>query len=224
MMFMTLKNSFEKRTVIKIDEVLCNGCGICAAACHEGAIKVIDGVARLVRDDYCDGLGDCLPVCPTAAISFEERAAAPFDAAAVKQSREVQTPPPAAEEIRSSQLAQWPCQLRLVPVKASYFNDAELLIAADCTAFAHADFHRLMKDKITLIGCPKLDQADYSQKLAEIIGLNNIKSVTVARMQVPCCGGLLSAAREAVAASGKSLVCSVVTVATDGTIVSEEVV
>ena len=183
------------RRVIQIDEEKCNGCGICVTACHEGAIGMVDGKARLMRDDYCDGLGDCLPNCPTGAISFIEREAAAYDEAAVKANMERKETHKAAgreafqEEVSretvQSQLQQWPCQIKLVPVNAPYFEDAKLLIAADCTAYAYANVHEeFMKGKITLIGCPKLDQIDYSEKLTQIIAENNIKSVTVLRMAV----------------------------------------
>ena len=215
------------RRVIQIDEEKCNGCGICVTACHEGAIGMVDGKARLMRDDYCDGLGDCLPNCPTGAISFIEREAAAYDEAAVKANMERKETHKAAgreafqEEVSretvQSQLQQWPCQIKLVPVNAPYFEDAKLLIAADCTAYAYANVHEeFMKGKITLIGCPKLDQIDYSEKLTQIIAENNIKSVTVLRMEVPCCGGLENAAVKALKNSGKFLPWQVVTISIDG--------
>ena len=217
------------RRVIQIDEEKCNGCGICVTACHEGAIGMVDGKARLMRDDYCDGLGDCLPNCPTGAISFIEREAASYDEAAVKANMERKETHKAAgreafqEEVSretvQSQLQQWPCQIKLVPVNAPYFEDAKLLIAADCTAYAYANVHEeFMKGKITLIGCPKLDQIDYSEKLTQIIAENNIKSVTVLRMEVPCCGGLENAAVKALKNSGKFLPWQVVTISIDGRI------
>ena len=217
------------RRVIQIDEEKCNGCGICVTACHEGAIGMVDGKARLMRDDYCDGLGDCLPNCPTGAISFIEREAAAYDEAAVKANMERKETHKAAgreafqEEVSretvQSQLQQWPCQIKLVPVNAPYFEDAKLLIAADCTAYAYANVHEeFMKGKITLIGCPKLDQIDYSEKLTQIIAENNIKSVTVLRMEVPCCGGLENAAVKALKNSGKFLPWQVVTISIDGRI------
>ena len=217
------------RRVIQIDEEKCNGCGICVTACHEGAIGMVDGKARLMRDDYCDGLGDCLPNCPTGAISFIEREAAAYDGAAVKANMERKETHKAAgreafqEEVSretvQSQLQQWPCQIKLVPVNAPYFEDAKLLIAADCTAYAYANVHEeFMKGKITLIGCPKLDQIDYSEKLTQIIAENNIKSVTVLRMEVPCCGGLENAAVKALKNSGKFLPWQVVTISIDGRI------
>ena len=217
------------RRVIQIDEEKCNGCGICVTACHEGAIGMVDGKARLMRDDYCDGLGDCLPNCPTGAISFIEREAAAYDEAAVKANMERKETHKAAgreafqEEVSretvQSQLQQWPCQIQLVPVNAPYFEDAKLLIAADCTAYAYANVHEeFMKGKITLIGCPKLDQIDYSEKLTQIIAENNIKSVTVLRMEVPCCGGLENAAVKALKNSGKFLPWQVVTISIDGRI------
>lgn len=217
------------RRVIQIDEEKCNGCGICVTACHEGAIGMVDGKARLMRDDYCDGLGDCLPNCPTGAISFIEREAAAYDEAAVKANMERKETHKAAgreafqEEVSretvQSQLQQWPCQIKLVPVNAPYFEDAKLLIAADCTAYAYANVHEeFMKGKITLIGCPKLDQIDYSEKLTQIIAENNIKSVTVLRMEVPCCGGLENAAVKALKNSGKFLPWQVITISIDGRI------
>ena len=217
------------RRVSQIAEEKCNGCGICVTACHEGAIGMVDGKARLMRDDYCDGLGDCLPNCPTGAISFIEREAAAYDEAAVKANMERKETHKAAgreafqEEVSretvQSQLQQWPCQIKLVPVNAPYFEDAKLLIAADCTAYAYANVHEeFMKGKITLIGCPKLDQIDYSEKLTQIIAENNIKSVTVLRLEVPCCGGLENAAVKALKNSGKFLPWQVVTISIDGRI------
>lgn len=222
------------RTIVHINEELCDGCGACARACHEGAIAMVGGKARLLRDDYCDGMGDCLPACPAGAITFEQREAAEYDAAAVAQRRaalvwEPATPgvtfaPTAAAEAPSSagapsQLAQWPCQIKLVPVHAPYFQGADVLVAADCTAFACADFHRLlMAGRVTLVGCPKLDAVDYAEKLGTIFAANDVRSVTVARMEVPCCGGLEQAVRRAVAASGRDVPLSVVTVSRDGRI------
>ena len=232
-----------KRRIIEIDRDKCNGCGACAAACHEGAIAMMDGKAQLMRDDYCDGLGDCLPACPTGAISFVEREAAAYDEQAVlanKQKKMQQgmslhggcpgtrmrtfrhetasgtEPAPAAAQ---SRLSQWPVQIKLVPVRAPFFNGAKLLIAADCTAYAYAAFHeRFIKGHITLVGCPKLDSVDYSEKLTEIIRSNDIKSVTVVRMEVPCCGGLEHAAKTALQQSGKFIPWQVVTISTDGRI------
>lgn len=225
------------RKIIKIDEEKCNGCGACAAACHEGAIGMVGGKAKLLRDDYCDGLGDCLPACPTGAITFEEREAAAYDERAVLENRrnpaasggcpgsrprqmEHRPDSGAAEPEKAvSQLGQWPCQLKLAPVNAPYFEGARLLIAADCTAFAYANLHReFMRGRITLIGCPKLDSVDYSEKLTEIIKNNNIQSVTIVRMEVPCCGGLELAAKKALQASGKFLPWQVVTLSVDGRI------
>jgi Fe-S-cluster-containing hydrogenase component 2 len=194
------------RKIIQINEEKCNGCGACAAACHEGAIGMVDGKAKLLRDDYCDGLGNCLPTCPTGAIQFVEREAAAYDEAAVKAAQ-------------ASRLRQWPVQIKLVPVNAPYFNEAKLLVAADCTAYAYANFHQdFIKGHITLVGCPKLDGTDYSEKLTEIIKNNNIRSVTVVRMEVPCCGGIEVAAKTALQNSGKFIPWNVVTIATDGTI------
>lgn len=208
------------RKIIKIDESKCNGCGACADACHEGAIEIINGKAALTREDYCDGLGDCLPECPMGAISFEEREAPEYNEAAVlaaKQEKAKKSPSNNSAGI--SQLGQWPCQIKLAPVNAPYFNGAELLIAADCTAYAYANIHGdFMAGKVTLIGCPKLDAVDYSEKLGAIIKNNGIKSVTVLRMEVPCCGGLEAAAKRALQASGKSIQCHTVTVSIDGNI------
>lgn len=199
------------RRIIKIDESKCNGCGACAAACHEGAIELVDGKARLRREDYCDGLGDCLPECPTGAITFEEREAAAYDAAAVQAAKQ-QT-----EAASASQLCQWPCQIKLAPVCAPYFSGAALLLAADCTAFACASVHQdYMRGRVTLIGCPKLDGVDYSKKLAEILQNNAIESVTVLRMEVPCCGGLEAAAKKALLESGKTLPLQTVTLTING--------
>ena len=208
------------RKIIKIDENKCNGCGLCASACHEGAIDIINGKARLTRESYCDGLGDCLPACPTGAISFEEREALAYNEAAVLAAK--QAAPNAPKKTVSyvpSQLQNFPVQLKLAPVSAPYFDDADLLIAADCTAYAYGNFHnKFMKDKITLIGCPKLDQADYAEKLTAIIAENDIKSVTVVRMEVPCCGGIEFAVKKALQDSGKFIPWRVVTVSTDGRI------
>jgi NAD-dependent dihydropyrimidine dehydrogenase PreA subunit len=199
------------RRIIRIDESKCNGCGACAAACHEGAIELVDGKARLRREDYCDGLGDCLPECPTGAITFEEREAAAYDAAAVQAAKQ-QT-----EAASASQLRQWPCQIKLAPVCAPYFSGAALLLAADCTAFACASVHQdYMRGRVTLIGCPKLDGVDYSKKLAEILQNNAIESVTVLRMEVPCCGGLAAAAKKALLESGKTLPLQTVTLTING--------
>ena len=199
------------RRIIRIDESKCNGCGACAAACHEGAIELVDGKARLRREDYCDGLGDCLPECPTGAITFEEREAAAYDAAAVQAAKQ-QT-----EAASASQLRQWPCQIKLAPVCAPYFSGAALLLAADCTDFACASVHQDdMRGRVTLIGCPKLDGVDYSKKLAEILQNNAIESVTVLRMEVPCCGGLEAAAKKALLESGKTLPLQTVTLTING--------
>lgn len=227
-----------KRKIIKIDENACNGCGACANACHEGAIEMVNGKAKLTREHYCDGLGDCLPACPTGAITFEEREAPAYDEAAVLASKQqkaaVHTGCPgmqmrqmnraAAKEAPAtasvpSQLGQWPCQIKLVPTKAPYFAGAKLLLAADCTAYAYANIHRdFMKGKVTLIGCPKLDSVDYSEKLTAIIRDNDIQSVTVLRMEVPCCGGLEQAAKKALQQSGKFIPWQVVTVSIEGEI------
>lgn len=235
------------RRIISIDEEKCNGCGACAEACHEGAIGMVNGKAKLLRDDYCDGLGDCLPTCPTNAISFVEREADAYDEAAVKanmqkkqeekakapdklpcgcpgtQSRKLspavcESEHPAAGEM-PSRLSQWPVQIKLAPVNAPYFSGAKLLIAADCTAYAYANFHeKFIKGHVTLIGCPKLDGVPYAEKLTEIIRQNDIKSVTIVRMEVPCCGGLEQAAKAALLNSGKFIPWQIVTIATDGRI------
>ncbi len=216
-----------KRKIITIDESRCNGCGLCVSACHEGAIGLVEGKARLLRDDYCDGLGDCLPACPTGAISFEEREAAAYDEAAVARNKTAKTTVEAATgripEAGRSELRQWPVQLKLVPVTASFFNGADLLLAADCAAFARADFHRdFMKNRITIIGCPKLDAVDYSEKLAAILANNDIRSLTVVRMEVPCCGGLEHAAREAIRASGKFIPAQTIVLSTEGDILRND--
>ena len=236
------------RKIIKIDEDKCNGCGACAAACHEGAIEIIDGKAVLTREDYCDGLGDCLPECPTDAISFEEREAPAYDEAAVlaakqkkmkKQGIKIphagcpgtqvrQIVPPKTENTSShtpaaiSQLGQWPCQIKLAPVNAPYFNEAKLLIAAACTAYAYANIHEdFMKGKVTLIGCPKLDSVDYSEKITAIIRNNDIRSVTILRMEVPCCGGLETAVKKALQESGKFIPWQTITISIDGKILDD---
>ncbi|MBQ3061384.1 MAG: 4Fe-4S dicluster domain-containing protein [Lachnospiraceae bacterium] len=209
------------RKIIKINKDLCNGCGACATACHEGAIEMINGKAELTKENYCDGLGDCLPTCPTRAITFEEREAPAYDEAAVLAAKNTSSRPVAAATPlhKDSQLMQWPVQIKLVPVNAPYFDNANLLIAADCTAYAYGNFHNeFMRNKITLIGCPKLDEGDYSQKLTQIITNNNIKSVTIVRMEVPCCGGIEHAAKLALQASGKFIPWNVVTISTDGRI------
>ncbi len=196
-----------KRKVVKIEEEKCNGCGLCITACHEGALQLINGKARLVSDSYCDGLGDCLPECPAGAITLEERAAEAYAGQ-----------PPAT----ASQLRQWPCQIKLVPVNAPYFTDAYLLIAADCTAFAYANLHAdFMRDKVTLIGCPKLDNINYAEKLTEILKHNTIKSITILKMEVPCCSGIAVAVKNALIASGKMIPWSITTISVDGTIIEE---
>ncbi len=227
------------RKIIKINEEKCNGCGACVSACHEGAIGLVDGKAKLLRDDYCDGLGDCLPTCPTGAITFEEREAADYNEKAVMENKlkkhgavhhggcpgsrlsRIIHEHGAQDNVKAeSRLSQWPVQIKLVPVNAPFFDGAQLLIAADCTAFAYGNFHNdFIKDKITLIGCPKLDSVDYSEKLTAIFSVNDIKSVTVVRMQVPCCGGIQAAVQNAVAASGKDIPVEVTVISTDGRIV-----
>ena len=226
------------RKIIKINEEKCNGCGACAAACHEGAIEMINGKARLTREDYCDGLGDCLPACPTGAITFEEREAPAYNEAAVLESKQKKQPLPCgcpgtqSKAIRCderscstvgtpvvSQLSQWPVQIKLVPVNAPYFDGANLLIAADCTAYAYANFHNeFIRGRITLVGCPKLDSVDYTDKLTAILAGNDIKSVTVVRMEVPCCGGIEYAVKNALQTSGRFIPWRVVTISTDGKI------
>ena len=225
------------RRIIEIDQQKCNGCGACAAACHEGAIAMVEGKARLMRDDYCDGLGDCLPACPTGAISFVEREAAAYDEAAVlaaKAEKEEKLPcgcpgtaakaihrtqEPAVCDAPTSQLRQWPVQIKLAPVNAPWFDGAKLLIAADCTAYAYANFHQdFIKGRITLVGCPKLDSVDYSEKLTDILKNNDIRSVTVVRMEVPCCGGIENAVKKALQNSGRLIPWNVVTISTDGRI------
>ena len=228
------------RKIIKIDQDRCNGCGLCAKACHEGAIEIIDGKAQLVREDHCDGLGDCLPACPTNAISFEEREAPAYNEAAVlatkskapstlpcgcpgTNSKAIQREPVSSSNATvTSQLSQWPVQLKLAPVNAPYFDNANLLIAADCTAYAYGNFHNeFIRNHITLIGCPKLDDGDYAEKLTAILSYNNIKSVTIVRMEVPCCGGLQRAAENALRASGKFIPWQVVTISTNGKIIDQ---
>ena len=229
------------RKIIKIDEEKCNGCGACASACHEGAIEMVHGKAKLTKENYCDGLGDCLPACPTGAITFETREAPAYDEGAVlmakaEKAQQAATPlpcgcpgtaaraierAPRAAEVPTaeveSELRQWPVQIKLAPITAPYFQGAHLLIAADCTAYAYGNFHRdFMRDKVTLIGCPKLDEGDYAEKLTEIIRRNDIQSVTIVRMIVPCCGGIVDAAKRALQASGKFIPWQVVTISTDG--------
>lgn len=234
------------RRIIHIDEDKCNGCGACASACHENAIEMVNGKAKLMRDDYCDGMGDCLPNCPTGAITFTEREAAAYDEAAVmankakkeqqqkaaapafhgcpgKQMRQLHpqasAPVQTSTGAMTSQLGQWPCQIKLVPVNAPYFAGADLLVAADCTAYARADFHaRFMAGRVTLVGCPKLDAVDYAEKLGAILAANDVRSVLLTRMDVPCCGGLERAVRAAITSSGKNLPLTVVTIGRDGRI------
>ena len=231
------------RKIIKIDKEKCNGCGLCVKACHEGAIQMIDGKASLIRDDYCDGLGDCLPVCPTNAISFEMREALEYNEEAVNENKKIANnsmpcgcpgtniktfnrkltlnkPTVNNNNNIESKLNQWPVQIKLVPINAPYFDNANLLIAADCSAYAYGNFHNdFMRNHITLIGCPKLDMVDYKVKLTEIIKNNNIKSVTVVRMEVPCCGGIELAVKNALIESGKFIPWRIVTISTDGNII-----
>jgi NAD-dependent dihydropyrimidine dehydrogenase PreA subunit len=209
------------RKIIKIDTEKCNGCGICAKACHESAIAMINGKAKLIRDDYCDGLGDCLPVCPTNAITFEERETLAYDEVAVKENMRKKAEVKTQSELTlASELKQWPVQIKLVHPTANFFNNSDLLIAADCTAYAYANFHnQFMKDKVTLIGCPKLDMVNYAEKLTEIFKHNHINSITVTRMIVPCCGGIEFAVKQAIEASGKIIACEIVTIDTTGEII-----
>lgn len=209
------------RQVIHIDEEKCNGCGRCATACHEGAIAIIDGKAKLTRDDYCDGMGDCLPSCPMDAISFETREAAEYDEKAVEEHLKARAAAMAAQTGAGteSQLSQWPVQIKLAPVRAPYFDGAHLLIAADCTAYAYGNFHNdFIKGRKVVVGCPKLDDVDYAEKLTAIIANNDIKGVTIVRMEVPCCGGLERAAITALQNSGRFIPWQVVTISTDGRI------
>ena len=202
------------RKIITIDREKCNGCGLCAKACHEGAIGMVDGKAKLLREDYCDGLGDCLPACPMNAIPFEERDVPAYNHGAVilaKQEHNGFVP---------SQLQNFPIQLKLAPINAPYFAGADLLIAADCTAYAYGNFHNdLMAGKVTIIACPKLDGVNYAEKLSQIFGGNDIRSITVARMTVPCCGGLPFAVQTALERSGKDIPMSVVTISPNGQII-----
>jgi ferredoxin len=228
------------RQIIKIDKEKCNGCGLCVSACHEGAIGMVDGKAELLRDDYCDGLGNCLPICPAGAISFEEREALEYNEAEVKKnmeqkenlscgcpgtnakaiSRESEKTTVTTSTATVTQLNQWPVQIKLIPVNAPYFENANLLVSADCAAYAYGNFHaEYMKNKITVIGCPKLDEGDYSEKLTAILKRNNIKSVTVVRMEVPCCGGIENAVKAALQNSGKMIPWQVVTISVDGKII-----
>ena len=209
------------RKIIKIDEDKCNGCGACAAACHEGAIEMIEGKARLTREDYCDGLGDCLPACPVDAISFEEREAPAYDETAVLKAKEQKANIVQEAAVQmESQLSNWPVQIKLAPLQTVVFANADLLIAADCTAYAYANFHQeFIRGRVTLIGCPKLDAVDYAEKLTQILQGNEIQSVTVLRMQVPCCGGLESAVKRAIEKSGKELPLKIVIVAPNGKII-----
>ena len=234
------------RQIIHIDEEKCNGCGLCASACHEGAIDIVNGKAKLVRENFCDGFGDCLPGCPTGAITFENREAPEYDEQAVQKAKEQkkmdemkqtrhesgcpgsrmmqlehheEEPVPMTTGNPVSRLAQWPCQIKLVPTQAPFFDGAKLLIAADCTAYAYANMHEeFMRGKVTIIGCPKLDDVDYTEKLTSIIRDNDIQSVTIVRMEVPCCGGLQRAAQNALKASGKFIPWQVVTISRDGRI------
>ena len=220
------------RRIITIDEEKCDGCGLCADACHEGAIGIVDGKAKLLREDYCDGLGDCLPSCPMNAISFEEREAPAYNEAAVlaaKKAKEAKEAPlpcgcpgSACQSVQTmaSCLTNFPVQIKLLPPNAPYFDGADLLIAADCTAYSYGNFHQdFMRDRVTMIGCPKLDAVDYSEKLTEVIKRSDIRSITVTRMTVPCCGGLSHAVKKAVENSGKNIPLHIVTISPDGKII-----
>ena len=227
------------RKIIKIDSEKCNGCGLCAKACHEGAIGMVDGKAVLLREDYCDGLGDCLPACPVNAISFEMREAPAYDEEAVLANKAAicaghTCPGSMAQKIEredvkksdvtvESRLSQWPVQIKLLPIEAPYYDNADILVAADCAAYAYGNFHNdFVAGRVTLIGCPKLDMTDYSEKLTEIFRRNNIKSIKVARMQVPCCGGIEMAVRRAVELSGKDIPFEIVTISTKGDILKTD--
>lgn len=224
-----------KRKIVTINEAKCNGCGLCVSACHEGALQLVNGKAKLASETYCDGLGDCLPECPTGAITIEEREAAAYDEEAVKAKMQAAHTTKSADAEQAAhtptnlpcgcpgtQLRQWPCQIKLVPVNAPYLENAQLLIAADCTAYAYADIHRdFMRNKITLIGCPKLDAVDYAEKLTAILQAHEIKSITILRMEVPCCGGLVNAVKKALVNSGKMIPWQVVTISTDGHILED---
>ena len=232
------------RKIIKIDEEKCTGCGLCATACHEGAIGMVNGKAKLLREHFCDGLGDCLPACPAGAISFEEREAPAYDEAAVMAAKQTKAPelpkahrfggcpgsmprkisrPESQTRVVSgnvSELTNFPVQIKLAPVRAPFFDGADLLVAADCTAFARSDVHeRFIKGRVVLIGCPKLDSVDYTDKLSAILSSNDIKSVTILRMEVPCCGGIVRAVEGAVGVSGKDIPVRTVIISTDGEII-----
>ncbi len=209
------------RKIISIDRDKCDGCGLCVNACHEGALEMVDGKAVLTRENHCDGLGDCLPACPAGAITFQEREAEAYDEKAVQATKRK---PQAAPEEQSGQLSHWPVQLKLVPTTAPWLEGAHLLIAADCTAYAYGNFHRdFIRGRATLVGCPKLDSTDYSEKLSDILSANAIADITLTRMLVPCCGGLELAVKKAMARSGKKLPLRIVTISPEGEIVNERI-
>ena len=210
-----------KRRIIRIEEALCNGCGQCARACHEGAIGMVVGKARLLHEHYCDGLGDCLPACPTGAISFEEREAPAYNEVAVQRAKAAAGGCPGVQmrlpDTDTQPLSNWPVQIKLAPVQAPYFAGADLLIAADCTAYAYAHFHaEFLRGRTVLVGCPKLDAVDYTEKLTEIFAKNDIRSIMLTRMEVPCCGGLEYAVKRAL--QERDIPLRVVTIGIDGTL------